>query len=163
MSLTIPCQKQSPLPSLPLFLSPNFILHSAYHLTLHFCICQLSLHTAGFGPWRQGFGVFYSLSYPQQIDQKLALDPYFKKKKKKTCWINKWKNFRDLKTSCSLMPGHTAAGWSWRMFLWNCPTSAKTAHDNLSSMISIGNTPENILLPWYPTREGLHLEYYMQL
>ena len=81
MSLTIPCQKQSPLPSLPLFLSPNFILHSAYHLTLHFCICQLSLHTAGFGPRRQGFGVFYSLSYPQQIDQKLALDPYFKKKK----------------------------------------------------------------------------------
>ena len=30
-------------------------------------------------------------------------------------------------------------------------------------MISISNIPGNILLPWYPTQEGLHLEYYMQL
>lgn len=30
-------------------------------------------------------------------------------------------------------------------------------------MMSIGNTSGNIILPWHPTQEGLHLEYYMQL
>ena len=44
MSKAKPSAQSSPFPP------PNFILHSAYHLTLHFCICQLSLHTAGFGP-----------------------------------------------------------------------------------------------------------------
>ena len=76
MSKAKPSAQPSPFP-----LTQLYSLHSAYHRTLHFSICQLSPHTAGFGPGRQRFGVFYSLSYPQQIDQRLALDPYFFKKK----------------------------------------------------------------------------------
>lgn len=74
MSKAKPSAQSSPFP-LPDFTLP----HSAYHLTLHFCICQLSLHTTGFGPWRQGLGVCYSLPYSQQVDQRLALDLDFLK------------------------------------------------------------------------------------
>lgn len=106
--------KPSAQPSL--FLSPNFILlHSAYHRTLHFCICQLSPHTAGFGSRKTAiWGVLFSILPTANRPEIGTGSVTFK-----NCWINKWKNFRDLKTSCSLMPGHMAAGWSWRMFHWS--------------------------------------------